>query len=151
MYVHVSPWFVFITHALTSIIVHLHDADAPQLRHVAGLALRGAVPMAQRAARVPAPGQQLRSRQACVMRCSMQKPLVPEQKTSLREMRCVLCTAVAPTLCSFDVQDAVALSYQSKMPQSTATAAHVLCVADASPPDSHQAPGSPTTVASLKL
>ncbi len=37
----------------------LHDAHAAQLGHVTRLALGGAVPVPQRAARVPAPRQQL--------------------------------------------------------------------------------------------
>lgn len=41
------------------VLTYLYDADAAQLGHVAGLALRGAVPVAQRAPRIPAPCQQL--------------------------------------------------------------------------------------------
>lgn len=40
---------------------YLDDAYAAQLRHVARLALRGAVAVPQRAARIPAPRKQLHS------------------------------------------------------------------------------------------
>lgn len=50
----------------------LHDAHAAQLGHITRLALSGAVPVPQRAARVPAPRQQLhQDAKSCSPTCSV--------------------------------------------------------------------------------